>query len=153
MSKRGRDILTGWMIPTFVLMVAAFLNGNRAAAFCSCPLKRFVNVPDRKSIAADHFLLTARKLLFIGMSLDGVQTLVEPAVLEKNPARKHYLIVPRSEAPKRVDATFRRTSVRIFAYTDGDTQQICDFLNKLKTSEQARMAVATASSSSGVESA
>jgi hypothetical protein len=88
------------------------------------------------------FLLTTRTLLFIGMSLDDVQTLIEPATLEKTPGRKHYVIVPRSEAPKRVDATFRRSSVRVFAYTDGDTQQVCDFLEKLRASEQARMAAA-----------
>ena len=95
------------------------------------------------------FLLTARTLLFIGMSLDDAQTLIKGAALEKTPDRKHYAIVPLSEAPKRLDATFKRSAVRILAYPDGDTQQICDFLNKLKAAQQEEMAAAA--SSTGAE--
>jgi hypothetical protein len=87
------------------------------------------------------FLLTSRTLLFIGMSVDDIRTLIEPAGIDKPTNRKHYAILPRSETPKRIDNSFRRSGVRFFAYTDGDTQSICDFLNKL-AAERDRMRAA-----------
>jgi hypothetical protein len=108
----------------------ASINLVPGRAFAAC-----AGSPEYRQMAT--FLLTARTLLFVGMSLEDVRLLVEPAVLEKEPDRRHFAIVPKTEIPRRgVDGVLRGRGVLALVYPDGDTQRICDFLEKLSAAQE-----------------